>query len=174
MEFLEKGDSPQEEALIQNLVLFGQDKIGESHVLADYIFDETDGEMIADPVLQAIYKQYLEFYSRGEMPPHRYFVSHPDPRIQEMVINWESTKHELSKQWQKFEIFVPDYRDVLGEINTRIIFRLALESVKKRIREIIDGLDAETDEEGEVMLLEELQVKTLEKTRIAEFLGSPL
>ncbi len=174
MEFLEKNDSPQEEALVKDLVLYGQVKIGESHVLADYIFTETDVEMVADPVLQAIYKQYLEFYSRGETPPDRYFISHPDPRIQEMAINWESPKHELSKQWPKFEIFVPEYKEVLGEITSRVIFLLALESVKKRIQEIIEELGAGIDEDREIQLLEELDKKTKEKRELAEFVGTVL
>lgn len=174
MEFLEKNDSPQEEALVKDLVLFGQVKIGESHVLADYIFAETDSQMIGDPVLQAIYKQYQEFYSRGQTPPDRYFISHPDARIQEMAINWESPKHELSKQWPKFEIFVPEYREVLGEITNRGIFMLALESVKKRIQEIIEELGNAADEDRETQLLEELDKKTREKMELAEFVGSVL
>lgn len=173
MEFLEKSDSRDEEALVKDLVLFGQVKIGESHVLADYIFGETEADILSDAVLRAIYKQYREFYTRGEAPPDRYFVSHPDSRIQETVINWESPKHELSKHWKKYEIFVPDYRDFLGEIITKTNFRIHLLRIKKEIQEIIDQLDTE-DEDQEVILQEALRKKNMEKMEIAEFLGSVL
>ena len=173
MEVLSKADTPQEEALVKDLVLFGQTQIGEDYPLANYIFNETGPEMIADPVLQAIYKQYREFWSRGEAPPDRYFVSHPDPRIQEVVIDWESPKHTLSRHWKKYEIFVPDYQDFLAEIITRINFRIALIRVRKEILEIIEQLDTE-DEDREIILQEALDKKNREKKEIAEFLGSVL
>ena len=173
MEFLAKSDSRDEEALVKDLVLFGQAKIGDTHVLADYIFTETDPEMISDTVLKAIYKQYREFWSRGEPPPDRYFLSHPDSHIQEIVIDWESPKHELSKHWTKYEIFVPEYRDFLGEIITRTNFRIALIRIRKEIQEIIEQLDTE-DEDREIILQEALRKKNMEKREIAEFLGSVL
>lgn len=173
MEFLAKSDSRDEEALVKDLVLFGQAKIGDTHVLADYIFTETDPEMISDTVLKAIYKQYREFWSRGEAPPDRYFLSHPDSHIQEIVIDWESPKHELSKHWTKYEIFVPEYRDFLGEIITRTNFRIALIRIRKEIQEIIEQLDTE-DEDREIILQEALRKKNMEKREIAEFLGSVL
>lgn len=173
MEVLQKSDSRDEEALVKDLVLFGKVKIGETHVLADYIFAETEPEIISDPMLKAIYKQYHEFYLRGEMPPDRYFISHPDPRIQETVIDWESPKHELSKHWEKYEIFVPEYRDFLGEIITRTNFRIHLLKIKKEILEIIEQLDTD-DEDQEIILQEALRKKNTEKMEIAEFLGSVL
>lgn len=171
MEFLGKSDSRDEEALVKDLVLFGQVKIGETHVLADYIFAETEPEIINDSLLKAIYKQYHEFYSRGEAPPDRYFISHPDPRLQEIVIDWESPKHELSKHWQKYEIFVPEYRDFLGEIITRTNFRIHLLKIKREILEIIEQLDTD-DEDREIILQEALRKKNREKMEIAEFLGT--
>lgn len=173
MEVLQKSDSRDEEALVKDLVLYGQAKIGETHVLADYIFAETGAEILSDPTLKAIYQQYHEFYQRGEAPPHRYFISHPDPRIQELVIDWESPKHALSKHWEKYEIFVPEYRDFLGEIITRTNFRIHLLKIKKEILEIIEQLDTE-DEDREIILQEALRKKNREKMEIAEFLGSVL
>jgi len=173
MEVLQKSDSRDEEALVKDLVLYGQAKIGETHVLADYIFAETGAEILSDPTLKAIYQQYHEFYQRGEAPPHRYFISHPDSRIQELVIDWESPKHALSKHWEKYEIFVPEYRDFLGEIITRTNFRIHLLKIKKEILEIIEQLDTE-DEDREIILQEALRKKNREKMEIAEFLGSVL
>lgn len=171
MEFLEKSDSRDEEALVKDLVLYGKVKISDTHVLADYIFSETDQEIISDTVLKAIYKQYYEFWSAGKTPPERHFLSHPDSRIQERVIDWESPKHTLSKHWSKYEIFVPEYQDFLREIIPRTNFRIALLKIKKEILDIIEQLDTE-DEDQEIILQEALRKKTLEKMEIAEFLGT--
>ncbi len=171
MELLQKSDSRDEEALVKDLVLYGHVKIDETQVLADYIFAETGVEILNDPLLRAIYQQYHEFYLRGEAPPERYFTSHPDSAVQEKVVDWESPKHELSKHWVKYEIFVPEYRDSLGEIMTRINFRIHLLKIKKEILDIIEQLDTE-DEDEEVILQEALRKKNKEKMEIAEFLGT--
>lgn len=171
MELLQKSDSREEEALVKDLVLHGQVRVDETQVLADYIFAETDVEILHDDVLRAIYKQYHEFYAKGEAPPERYFTSHPDARIQEKAVDWESPKHELSKHWVKYEIFVPEYRDSLGEIMTRINFRIHLLKIKKEIQDLIDQLDTE-DEDEEIILQEALKKKNQEKMEIAEFLGT--
>ncbi len=171
MELLQKNDSRDEEALVKDLVLYGHVNIDETQVLADYIFAETGVEILNDPLLRAIYQQYHEFYLRGEAPPERYFTSHPDSAVQAKVVDWESPKHELSKHWVKYEIFVPEYRDSLGEIMTRINFRIHLLKIKKEILDIIEQLDTE-DEDEEIILQEALRKKNREKMEIAEFLGT--
>ncbi len=173
MEILSQEDHPEEEALVRDLVLFGQVQISEAHVLADYIFSETEADIVQDPILNAIYRQYYEFYSRGEAPTTRYFISHPDHRIQEKVIQWETPKHELSQHWKKYEIFIPEYQDNLGENITRINFRIALLKIKKEISQVIEELNF-VDEEKEVILLEHLKEKLAERKELAEFLGSVL
>jgi DNA primase len=173
MEILSQEDHPEEEALVRDLVLYGQVQISEAHVLADYIFSETEADIVQDPVLNAIYRQYYEFYSRGEAPTSRYFISHPDHRIQEKVIQWETPKHELSQHWKKYEIFIPEYQDNLGENITRINFRIALLKIKMEINQVIEELNS-VDEEKEVILLEHLKEKLAERKEIAEFLGSVL
>ena len=173
MELLGKTDSRDEEALVKDLVLFGQVKTDETQVLADYIFAETEAELLQDPLLQTIYREYHEFYAKGMAPPDRYFLSHPDAQVQGKVIDWESPKHELSKYWVKYEIFVPEYRDFLGEIITRTNFRIHLLKIKREILEIIEQLDTD-DEDEEIILQEALRKKNGEKMEIAEFLGSVL
>jgi DNA primase len=173
MEFLSQEEHPEEEALVKDLVLYGQVKISDEHVLADYIFGETEEDIVKDAVLKAIYKQYHDFYSRGQAPPDRYFLSHPEMQIQERVINWETPKHELSKHWAKYEIFIPDYKENLGEIITRTTFRIALLKLKQEILALIEQLSTE-DEDEEVILQEALKQKNLEKKEIADFLGSVL
>lgn len=179
MEFLEKDTGEDEEPLVRDLVLYGQVVIGENpetgqqNVLADYIFAETDEEIIHSPVLKAIYKQYNDFYLKDQRPPERYFLSHPDAQIQQLVINWETPKYNLSDGWIKYEIRVPQYEENLGEIISKVVFRIYLLKIKKEITDLINQLDTEDEAEQDI-LMNALEEKNATKKLIAEELGSIL
>lgn len=177
MEFLAKSDNLDEEALVRDLVMFGQEVIEETPeskmILADYIFSETSTELIVTPILRTIYSQYHNFYVNNQAPPERYFVSHEDSAVQDLVINWETSLHHLSSNWAKYEIRIPSYQEKLNEIVPKLLFRIYLLKLKQDITHIISQLDTE-DEDEEVILQEALKIKNKEKIEVAEFLGAVL
>lgn len=178
MEFIEKSENNDEEALIKDLVLFGQAIIdqtdeGEKVILADYIFAETTADLIENPVLNIIYQEYLNLRTKDQVPPERYFISHQNQEVQDLAIAWETPMHELSKKWADYEVFVPDYLQNLGEIVSKVVFRVHLLRVKKDIQSLINQLETE-DEDEEIILQEALKKKNIEKMKIAEYLGSVL
>jgi DNA primase len=179
MEFLDKNTTEDEEPLVKDLVLYGQKVIGENpetgqqNILADYIFGETDEEIIHNPILKAIYKQYQDFYLNGQAPPERYFLSHPDAQIQQLVIDWETPKYSLSEGWIKYEIRVPEYEENLGDIISKVVFRIYLLKIKKEITQLLQQLDTEDEAEQDI-LMNALEEKNATKKLIAEELGSIL
>ncbi len=168
-----------EEALVKDLVLYGDvvidyDEETSSNVfLADFIFGETEIDLLFDAKLKSIYKEYQDFHSKGTIPPKRHFLSHLNNEIQDLVINWESPKHGLSPQWVKFEVFVPDYESNLGEIVSKLVFRIHLLKIKNDILVLINQLDTEDEDEQDI-LLNALEEKNKEKTMVAEALGTIL
>lgn len=168
-----------EEALVKDLVLYGDvvidyDEETSSNVfLADFIFGETEISLLFDAKLKSIYKEYQDFHSKGTIPPKRHFLSHINNEIQDLVINWESPKHGLSPQWVKFEVFVPDYESNLGEIVSKLVFRIHLLKIKNDILVLINQLDTEDEDEQDI-LLNALEEKNKEKTMVAEALGTIL
>jgi hypothetical protein len=100
-------------------------------------------------------------------------LSHPDAQIQELVINWETPKYNLSDGWIKYEIRVPQYEENLGEIISKVVFRIYLLKIKKEITDLINQLDTEDEAEQDI-LMNALEEKNATKKLIAEELGSIL
>ncbi|MCP9767284.1 DNA primase [Lacihabitans sp. LS3-19] len=154
---LKKGNG-QEEALVKDLVLYGHiiidedEETGEKHSLADYLLHETNDIELETPIFNQIYQFYKEEHIKGNQIDSKMFSSNPNPEIQDVVISWMSPKHELSDKWQKFEIFVPKYEELLNESSYRMILRIRKEKLQQEINNLIEEIDAASDEDLEILM----------------------
>jgi DNA primase len=169
----------QEEALVKDLVLYGhviveKDEVsGEENTLADYLFHETADLKIETPIYFKIYSLYKSFYDKNEPATTQTFSSNSDPEIQDCVIGWMSPKHELSDKWQKFEIFVPKYEDLLDVFSYKLILRIRKEKLNKEIGDLLNEIE-NADDENQEIILASLSKKQNVVKQIADLLGSVL
>jgi DNA primase len=166
-----------EEEFVRDLVCFGNliieknSETGEEFSLADYLFHEIGDLTFEDPKLLRIFELYKGHYLKGELLNTQFFTSHPDSEIQGAVINWLSSKHELSSNWSKYEIFVPKYEDKLDSLSFKTILRIKKEKIESDINNLIAELDNANDDDQEVILTQIMQHKLLLK-KISHELGS--
>jgi DNA primase len=167
----------QEEALVKDLVLYGHfviekdEETGQDHTLADYLLHETNDLKIETPLFSEIYQLYKKEYLTGNAPTSQMFSSNPNPQIQDVAVSWLSPKHELSERWDKFEIFIPKYEEMLNEFSYRLVLRIRKEKIQKEIDSLIEEVDTASDEDLEIIMNQVGKKRGILKL-IAEELGS--
>jgi DNA primase len=167
----------QEEALVKDLVLYGHfviekdEETGQDHTLADYLLHETNDLKIETPLFSEIYQLYKKEYLTGNAPTSQMFSSNPNPLIQDVAVSWLSPKHELSERWDKFEIFIPKYEEMLNEFSYRLVLRIRKEKIQKEIDSLIEEVDTASDEDLEIIMNQVGKKRGILKL-IAEELGS--
>jgi DNA primase len=172
-----KKHNVQEEALVKDLVLYGHfviekdEETGQDHTLADYLLHETNDLKIETPLFSEIYQLYKTEYLTGNAPTSQMFSSNPNPLIQDVAVSWLSPKHELSERWDKFEIFIPKYEEMLNEFSYRLVLRIRKEKIQKEIDSLIEEIDTASDEDLEIIMNQVGKKRGILKL-IAEELGS--
>ncbi|MCP9764968.1 DNA primase [Lacihabitans soyangensis] len=172
-----KKHNVQEEALVRDLVLYGHfviekdEETGQDHTLADYLLHETNDLRIETPLFYEIYQLYKTEYLNGNAPTSQMFSSNPNPQIQDVAVSWLSPKHELSERWDKFEIFIPKYEEMLNEFSYRMVLRIRKEKIQKEIDALIEEVDTASDEDLEIIMNQVGKKRGILKL-IAEELGS--
>lgn len=148
----------QEESLVKDLVLYGDivietdETTGEKNTLADYLLNETIDIVFETPIYKQIYENYKNEYAKGAQPNASMFTSNENSAIQDLVVNWLSPKHELSDKWQKFEIFVPKYEEMLNEFSYKMILRIRKEKLQKEIEVLLNEIDTSSEEDLEIII----------------------
>lgn len=166
-----------EEEFVRDLVCFGNiiiDKnldTGQEFSLADYLFHEIGDLSFEDVKLKKIFEIYKAHYLKNETLSTQFFTSNPDLEIQTTVIDWLSSKHELSSNWSKYEIFVPKYEDKLDSLSFKTILRIKKEKIESDINKLIGDLDTANEADQEILLSQIMQHKLLLK-KISQELGS--
>ncbi len=155
----------QEEALVKELIAFGHvvlekdEQSGEEYTLADYLFHETSDISFESSLLDKIVGVYRSYYDQGELPPSTVFTSHPDKDIQQTVINWLASEHELSENWHRFEIFIPGYDELLHLLSFKMILRTRISILEKKYAELALQLTESTEEDQDIILSEMDRIK---------------
>jgi DNA primase len=168
----------KEELFVKDLVCYGTESIekneetGENITLADYVIHEIGDTQFQSSHLNKIFNLYKEEYVAGRIPTTSFFTSHPDQEIQQQVVTWLSPKFELSENWAKFEIFIPDYIAKLDDLSYRNILRIKKERFEKEYLKISEKMiEEDTPEEVEALISEAIKIKNLIK-KLADQLGS--
>jgi DNA primase len=157
--------------LYGHFVIEKDEETGQDHTLADYLLHETNDLKIETPLFSEIYQLYKTEYLTGNAPTSQMFSSNPNPLIQDVAVSWLSPKHELSERWDKFEIFIPKYEEMLNEFSYRLVLRIRKEKIQKEIDSLIEEVDTASDEDLEIIMNQVGKKRGILKL-IAEELGS--
>ncbi|MBU1822719.1 MAG: DNA primase [Bacteroidetes bacterium] len=162
-----------EHECVRLLVNFARYELEPGVSLCHYMLSELAGIEFRQPMYQHLLLVFREFFSRGEIPDTNYFLDHPDPDIKSQAIDFVTTRHHLSEQWQdKYEIFVPTEVDKLHDLAFTNILRLKKGYNEIIMKEIHEGLAKTKDSDETDQLLQRfMHHKTIEK-EIAKLLGT--
>lgn len=170
--------SYHEEECIRLLVCYGTHVLDRNVVdnidftLTDYIFNEIRDMVFETPTYQKILTVFREFYQNHQIPDTSHFTSHQDVEIQQQVINWLSTPHQLSENWLKKEIYIPSETDKLADLAYTNVLRLKKTRYEADMTKLSNQLlEAQSYEEQDQILVKMMQLKEVIK-KIAGLLGT--
>lgn len=169
--------SYHEEECARLLVCYGNHILektleGDEIRLVDYVFDQIKDLTFETEAYNKILSIFRDFYDRHEVPDTLHFTSHQDENIQQLTISWLTSPHQLSENWRKHDIYVPEEAEKLADLAYTNILRLKKARFETEIHTLTTQLtEAETYEAQEQILIRMMQVKEVIK-KIASMLGT--
>ncbi|AFK02208.1 DNA primase [Emticicia oligotrophica DSM 17448] len=170
--------SYQEEECARLLVCYGAHVLERNVVenidftLADYVFNEIRDMIFETPTYEKILSVFRDAYKSQQIPDTSLFTSHQDNEIQQTVINWLSTPHQLSENWLKKDIYIPSETDKLADLAYTNVLRLKKTRYESEMKKLAKQLEtAQTYEEQDQILMQMMQMKEVVK-KIAGLLGN--
>jgi DNA primase len=158
-----------EREIIRLLINYGDDVLEEHIKVKEYLLSEVeDRDFKTD-----IYKKMLELIKKeGAHLSLSSLIAHDDSEIRNEAIDLISSKYELSKNWEKFQIFVTTEKSNLSSAIFTTITRLKWKDIEEMIEENKLNLKHPGDaDEEEIFLKIHMKLKEAEK-EIAKILGN--
>lgn len=137
----------QERDMIRLLVNYGKHivrfKTNENEefttTVSEFLLSELESDQIEfrHPALDRMKEEYLDFLHRGEFPPDRYFVNHPDLEISQITSDLVASQYELSRNWTlRHKIYPESEESKLPKALQDALHRLKLRKVQLMMRDI--------------------------------------
>ncbi|QHT67875.1 DNA primase [Rhodocytophaga rosea] len=176
VEFQEPKKNPivyQEQESIRLLISYADQPIDEHNKLCNYLLAEIEGIEFQTPIYNRILDIFRAQLQMGHIVGTEYFIRHWDADIQAEAINLISQKYQLSENWlDKFQIFIPQEKDMLTHVAYSNILRLKHRIVQDKITDNMKNLaKAQSSAEQETIMRIHMQLKEIEK-QIASILGN--
>ncbi len=178
----------QEKDLIRMLLTYGEQAIeiaivnedghDETHQVsvAEYLIAnlEQDEIQLETPVYSAIYKEYIEFVGRSEIPKADTFTQHIDNNISTESSNLLISQYAMSANWTSRHNVYPETEEMLLRKAAKdCIFRLKLCKVQSISKQLMRDIEAAgNDEEKLEPLMREKIYLDKTKSEIAKYFGT--
>lgn len=175
-------DAPEERMVMLYLLRYGEMKMfkeGDDYFadypdtsVSDFIISqlESDGLEMTNAHYNSIIEEYKQLKEKGKENLARYFTRHSESKIMQIAVDLTAERHELSKI---YEMRVDDNNEhQLNLLVPRVITEFKLKWVKSQIKEQMDILQTETDENK--LTEATLNYKELNsiKSELSKFLGN--
>jgi DNA primase len=143
--------SGYESEICRLLLKFGHLPVEEGKYVVDYLFEETSDV----PFMAGVYQDFMhEYQSEAKIRPGLdlglYFTSHEREPLQKLAIQFLTTRYEASESWERYNLTVPDEKDIISHVVVSTVLRLKREHICKLIEEnqkVLQDLQME-DESG--------------------------
>lgn len=160
----------QEKEAIRILINYGFNQIEEEYNLVEHYLEELDQIEFTNQVYNQILEIFKSEIQKGNIIDIHYFNNHPDKNIQKEVIDLTSERHEISENWERYQIYVPKEKDVLMSSVYSNILRLKFHKIKKLIALNLEELNNEKDPDRQT----ELQKISMELKKAEAAFSKPL
>ena len=171
----EAGDAVREleNALLRNLVLYGEHSAENDFQVAAYIMEEVADLPFQTDLAIKILAEYQSRKELGEDVSVRYFLHHPDEVLKRQLIDICSDHYQLSEHWSgKFSIPIPDEAELLSTSLYKIIIHLKRNSVLSEIKLLEIRMNEEDESLDEMELLRDLSRLKKKELEFAQALGA--
>ncbi len=150
-------DKPEERMVMTFLIRYGEMRMfkeGDLYydeypdmTVSDFIINELDVDELRmnNPLFNFIVDEYRQLKEDGDKNPERHFTHHQDPKISQTAVDLTAERHELSKMYEARSI--DDNEHQLATLVPRIMTEFKLQWVIEQIKEQMEILKTETDEE---------------------------
>ena len=140
--------------------------------VAEFIIGNIEEDQIQFEIeiFQKIYSEILEHLDTEEaILSEKHFFQHEDQNVVKKVIEITSEKYVLSDRWKDHSIFVTTELDNLKRAVEIAINRLKLDKVKNAINVLQEKLEAQPENEDELLLEYSRMIKA--KQALSKILG---
>ena len=178
----------QEKDLIRLLLSYGEKTIEISIInedgheekhnvsVAEYLIAniEQDEIQLETPAYSTIYKEYVEFVGREELPPPNNFTQHSDPGISTESTDILISPYAMSENWTvRHQVYPETEEMLLRKAAKDCVFRLKLRRVQHISNLLAKDIEAAQSDEAELdKLLQEKILLDKAKAEIAKYFGS--
>jgi DNA primase len=142
----------QEREAVRILITYGFNKIENEYNLVEHYIEELENIEFTNPVYDKILTIFKEELGKGHIIDKDYFLSYADQEISQTIHNLISVRHEVSENWQRYQIFVPKEEDVLTNSVYSNILRIKFYKIKLLIQINAEKLKHETDPDKQTEL----------------------
>jgi DNA primase len=110
--------------------------------IGQYIINEilNDDLEFKNLIYQKIFNEYRNQLDINPEVDSRYFVNHPDSQISQVVVDFLSTPHKLSKIWEKHQSFSEEDADFLHRVVPKAIIVYKTKVMQQAIKKLHDDL----------------------------------
>jgi len=122
------------------LILYGPVELEDGISLCRYLLHEIGEISFEDQLFDIILNIFRQRFNAGEVPPTDYFLDHIDPHIKNLAIDLCTNQHQLSENWEKFEIVVPTDEDLLHELAFKKILRLKMAYSADKMKDLLNQM----------------------------------
>lgn len=125
--------SPEQEVM-KLLIRYNSIKIDEQKSFGQYVLEQINDIPFQTPVFTKILDIIKIETDKGNILDENFFLTHQDEEIKKQAINLVSEPQELSNNWAKYGIHIPDEKDILSNVAYITILHLKWNYVKKLIQ----------------------------------------
>jgi len=144
----------QEREAIRILINYGFNKIENEYNLVEHYLEELKDIEFSNTLYHRIFTIFKSELERGNIVDKDYFLSHSDSEIRDEIMNLVSSRHEISENWKRYQIFVPKEEDVLSHSVYSNILRIKFFKIQSLIKLNAQKLKNEQDPDKQTELME--------------------
>ncbi len=124
----------QERETIRLLLNYADHSL-EDQKLVDFLVNELDDVKFTNPVFLEIYNHFQDQLRLGKIPTSEYLVQHGGKEVNNVVTGLITTRHEISPNWEKKHIYVPNESEILSVLANANVLRLKFRVVQRMMED---------------------------------------
>ena len=161
-----------EQEVIKLIICYGTVKIDEHRSFTQYVLEQIEDIPFQTPLYAKMLDIIKSELNKGNITNENFFLTHQDEEIKNETINLVSEPYEVSVNWAKHGIDVPEEKDILPNIAYITILHLKWKNVQKKSDEIKKAIQ-KTINERELEQLQRVHMELKEiEMKIALELGN--
>lgn len=161
----------QERETIRLLLNYAESEV-EEQKLIHYLLHEMDEVVFTNPVFGEIFQTFKTLSNEGKAIDELYFLEHGSAEVKKTVADLMTSRYHTSPHWsEKYHIFFPHEKEVIGDVAYSNVLRFKFRAVQKLMEDNLQKIKlATSDADLDKFLTIHEQLKNAER-EIAETLG---